>query len=146
MCRSWHNIECWLGSFVNFQGTWTSIARKPYILWFFSGGPDDQCCPIPSGSAHETSSCLIMMDIFVDIFRIGSVVQQTWILFIWSLTFYDLDLGEGNQKVGLLRLRFIVPQNWLKSSKCLHLLTSNAAPHHGLLKQFSGIEIIKYAI
>ena len=36
-CRWWPNIENWLGSFVIFQGIWTSIAKKPYILWFFDG-------------------------------------------------------------------------------------------------------------
>ena len=34
------NIECWLGSFVLFQGILTSIAKKPYILVIFMGGPD----------------------------------------------------------------------------------------------------------
>ena len=30
--RWWPNIECWLGSFVIFQGLRTSIAMEPYIL------------------------------------------------------------------------------------------------------------------
>ena len=34
----WPNIECWLGSFVIFQGIRTSIAKKPFILWFFRRG------------------------------------------------------------------------------------------------------------
>ena len=38
VCRLWPKIECWLGSFVTFQGV--------------GGGPDP--CP-PSGSAHEFS-------------------------------------------------------------------------------------------
>ena len=40
-CQWWPNIESWLGSFVIFQGFWTSTAKKPYytcILWFFMGG------------------------------------------------------------------------------------------------------------
>ena len=36
--RLWPNIECWLGSFVIFQGIWTSIAKKPYIFVLFQGG------------------------------------------------------------------------------------------------------------
>ena len=32
------NIECWLGSFVIFQGIRTSIAKKPYIFCDFSEG------------------------------------------------------------------------------------------------------------
>ena len=36
--RRWPNIECWLGSFVIFQGIWTSIAKKPYIFVIFHGG------------------------------------------------------------------------------------------------------------
>ena len=31
------NIECWLGSFVIFQGIWTSIAKKPYIFVILQG-------------------------------------------------------------------------------------------------------------
>ena len=31
-------IECWLGSFVIFQGIRTSIAKKPYIFVIFQGG------------------------------------------------------------------------------------------------------------
>ena len=33
------NIDCWLCSFVIFQGIQTSIAKKPYICDFSSGGP-----------------------------------------------------------------------------------------------------------
>ena len=32
------NIECWLGSFVIFQGIRASIAKKPYIFVIFGGG------------------------------------------------------------------------------------------------------------
>ena len=32
------NIECWLGSFVAFQGIRTRIAKKPYIFVIFQGG------------------------------------------------------------------------------------------------------------
>ena len=45
-CRWWPNIECWLGSFVIFQGFRTSIAKKPYILWFFRGGVRIPCPPL----------------------------------------------------------------------------------------------------
>ena len=38
--RWWTNIECWLGSFVIFQGILTSIAKKPYIFFIFQGDPD----------------------------------------------------------------------------------------------------------
>ena len=37
-CRWWPIIECWLGSFVFFQGIRTSIAKKHYIFYDFSGG------------------------------------------------------------------------------------------------------------
>ena len=37
MAIRWRATECWLGSLVNFQGIRTSIAKKPYILWFFRG-------------------------------------------------------------------------------------------------------------
>ena len=51
-CQCWPNIECWLGSFVIFQGIRVSIAKKPYICDFSGGsGP-----PVPpSGSAHDLS-------------------------------------------------------------------------------------------
>ena len=34
----WANIECWLCSFVIFQGIETSIAKKPFLLFFRGGG------------------------------------------------------------------------------------------------------------
>ena len=34
----WPNIECWLGSFVIFQGIQSSIAKKPFIFVIFQGG------------------------------------------------------------------------------------------------------------
>ena len=39
-CRWWLNIECWLCSFVIFQGIWTNIVKKPYIFVIFRGCPD----------------------------------------------------------------------------------------------------------
>ena len=38
----WPDIECWLGSFVIFQGIRTTIAKKSYIFVIFKGvgGPD----------------------------------------------------------------------------------------------------------
>ena len=50
--RWWPNIECWLRSFVIFQGirTWV-LQRNPIFLWFFRGGVRTPCPP--SGSAHE---------------------------------------------------------------------------------------------
>ena len=49
--RSWPKIECWLGSYVLFQGMRASIAKKPYIFVIFQGrwsGPTVR----PSRSAH----------------------------------------------------------------------------------------------
>ena len=43
--RWWPNIECWLESFVIFQRTRTSIAKKPYIFVIFQGGPDSLSPP-----------------------------------------------------------------------------------------------------
>ena len=40
------NIECWLGSFVIFQGIRTSIAKDPYTLVIFRGG-DGSGPPVP---------------------------------------------------------------------------------------------------
>ena len=40
------NMECWLGSFVIFQGIPTSIAKKPYSLAIFRGGGKDPPVPI----------------------------------------------------------------------------------------------------
>ena len=45
-CRWWPNIECWLGSFVIFQGIWPSIAKKPYLFVIFQGGPDPLSPPL----------------------------------------------------------------------------------------------------
>ena len=62
--RCWPNIECWLGSFVILLGIRTSIAKKPYILWFFRGVPTP--CP-PSGSGHVVMG-LHWCELFVNIF------------------------------------------------------------------------------
>ena len=53
--RWWPNIECRHGSFVVVQGIWTSIAKKSYIFFYFSGGLDPLSPPPPpppSGSVH----------------------------------------------------------------------------------------------
>ena len=47
----WPNIECWLGSFVVFQGIRTSIAKKPYIFVIFQD-PDPLPPPPPSRFVH----------------------------------------------------------------------------------------------
>ena len=56
ICQWWPNIECWLGSFVIFQGIWTSIAKKPYIFVIFQGGPDPLSPPPPLGP------CMVLLD------------------------------------------------------------------------------------
>ena len=49
-CRWWSKIECWLGSFVIFQGIETIIAKKPYKFAIFQWGSGH---PVPpSGSTH----------------------------------------------------------------------------------------------
>ena len=40
------NIECWLGSFVIFQGIWTSIAKKTYNFVIFQGGSGPPALPL----------------------------------------------------------------------------------------------------
>ena len=53
-CR-WLSIDCWLGSFLIFQGIRTSIAKKPYIFVIFLGVVCPEPLPPPpsrSGSAH----------------------------------------------------------------------------------------------
>ena len=49
-CQWWPNVDCWLGSFVIFQGIRTSIVKKPCFCEFSGGGV---LTPVPSGSAHE---------------------------------------------------------------------------------------------
>ena len=44
--RWWPNIECWLGSFVIFQGTRTSIVKKLYIVCVFFRGVQTPCPPL----------------------------------------------------------------------------------------------------
>ena len=39
-CRFLTKIECWLDSFVIFQGIRTITAKKPYIFVIFQGAPD----------------------------------------------------------------------------------------------------------
>ena len=46
-------LECWLGSFVIFQGIWTSIAIKKTLYFCdFSGGGGAGPPVLPSGSVH----------------------------------------------------------------------------------------------
>ena len=50
------NIECWLDSFVIFQGIRTNITnKKHYIFVIFQGGGGVRtpCLPPPSGSMHD---------------------------------------------------------------------------------------------
>ena len=49
--------HCWLSSFVIFQWILTSIAKKPYISYDFSGGVWSPCPP--SGSAHEYAQLML---------------------------------------------------------------------------------------
>ena len=41
-----NDLECWLDSFVIFQGIWTRIVDKPYIFVIFQGGPDPRPPPL----------------------------------------------------------------------------------------------------
>ena len=45
-CCWWPNIECWLGSFVIFWGSWPVLPRNPIFLWFFRRGPDLLSSPL----------------------------------------------------------------------------------------------------
>ena len=47
----WPNIEYWHGSFIIFQGNWTSIAKKQYF-YVFQGGSGLPTPLPPPGSAH----------------------------------------------------------------------------------------------
>ena len=46
VCRWCPNIECWLGSFVIFQGVRTSIAKKPYNFVIFQEEPRPSVPPL----------------------------------------------------------------------------------------------------
>ena len=62
-CWWWPNVECWLGSFWEFQGIRSSIAKKFYVFVIFQvggGGGGGGDCP-PSGSAHWTGLCLHLL-------------------------------------------------------------------------------------
>ena len=52
VCRCWPKIECWLDSFVIFQGIRTSIAKKALYFCDFSGRGVQTLCPPPFGSKH----------------------------------------------------------------------------------------------
>ena len=45
-CRCWSNIECWLGSFVIFQGIPASFAKKSNIFVIFYGGSGHPVPPL----------------------------------------------------------------------------------------------------
>ena len=52
--RKWPYNKGWLGSFVIFQGIWTSIAKKPYRFELFRG--------VGGGSGH---TCLLLPSLWI---------------------------------------------------------------------------------
>ena len=54
------NIECWLGSFVIFQGIRTSIAKKPYIFFYLSGWFRTPCSPPPPLDSRIHNNCCLL--------------------------------------------------------------------------------------
>ena len=80
-CWCWPKIECWVGSFVIFQGIWTRIAMKSYILVIFLGGGGGVRTPCPpSGSAHGLIMNAAIRDRFIHILPVCLNSVQ-WILF-----------------------------------------------------------------
>ena len=63
-CRWRPNIECWPGSFVIFQGIWTSVDKKPYTFVFFQWGSEPPVL-LPSGSAHDFDCLQVQEDTFL---------------------------------------------------------------------------------
>ena len=57
--RLWTDIECWRGSFVILQGIRTSIAKKPFTLFYFSGGPLPPPPPPPPLWIHTLLHCIL---------------------------------------------------------------------------------------
>ena len=68
------NIECWLGSFVIFQGIRTSITKKPYIIVIFQGGPNP--LPPPSSSTHAVCDSFHTVD--NDMIQIMIQIKIVW--------------------------------------------------------------------
>ena len=48
--------QCWLGSFVIFQGIRTSTVKEPYSFVIFQVGVGSGPPVLPSGSVHDTSA------------------------------------------------------------------------------------------
>ena len=70
--RWWPNIECWLRSFVVFQGIRTSIATKTYILMIFQRGGGVWTPPIPPLDLRMSST----NDSVVKTFPINTVLLE----------------------------------------------------------------------
>ena len=67
--RSWPNIDCWLGSFVIFQGIRTSIAKEPYSIVIFRGGGERRYpypCPPPHLDPRIIVCCCVRCILFCD--------------------------------------------------------------------------------
>ena len=47
-------MDCWLDSFVIFQGIWNSIAMGPYSFEFFPEGGGGSGPPVPPLDPHMT--------------------------------------------------------------------------------------------
>ena len=79
------NIECWLGSFLIFQGIRTgSIAQKPYNFVINQGGPD----PLspPCGSAHV----ILLQNVLVGILTFMSRIDIMLCSVEHEYKFYNL--------------------------------------------------------
>ena len=63
--RRWPNIECWLSSFVIFQGIRTSTTKKTFSFVIFQGGGGGPDPMPPSGSAHAFLSQMWCTDSYV---------------------------------------------------------------------------------
>ena len=71
--RCWPNMNCWLGSFVIFQGTRSIIEKKPYIFVIFRGR--GVWTPVPhSGSTHGVCQKLRRLARILKV----SILQVPW--------------------------------------------------------------------
>ena len=85
-------MECWLGSFVVFQGILTSVAKEPYIFLIFPGGSGP---PVPPLDLHMGHS-IILVNIVTRSDGFYTFLSIQWI-HIWASMRENLSLGGADQ-------------------------------------------------
>ena len=164
MGRDGQTFECWLGSFVIFQGIRTSIAKKPYRFVIFQGGGGPESIPLsaPSGSVYANASGQIMQLMLVvketsrkslDAYNVSAApsgtyyYQKTWrsneIGKLWFRKVFCQTVANSGPSFWMdtVYMEVYVYLNWQKAKMFFlcHSLYLHPMPSSLLTKQYLGL-------